>query len=170
LGAGAPQAGAGDRPHQHRGPSSGRFTGARAHPAGPIGGAINAITGTSTDTVSGVQKVDVKYSGPMAGNICLSPGSPTAWTCNWNTVGLTDGTYTITLEVTDNAGNREGPAITRFMVVDNTPPLLTFNSFVATAGTQYQVGAGSTMYPPPAATASHISALGGSSSGKTKRP
>jgi len=61
-------------------------------------------------------------------------------------VGLTDGTYTITLEVTDNAGNREGPAITRFMVVDNTPPLLTFNSFVATAGTQYQVGAGSTMY------------------------
>jgi len=139
-----------------------------AAPAGPIGGAANSITGTSGDTFSGVQKVDVKYSGPMSGPICLAPASPTAWTCNWNTIGLTDGLYTITLEVTDNAGTRETAAINRAIIVDNNPPIASFASFAPSAGAGFQHwagGASTTLFFNPTQTGSTIIAINASDAG-----
>jgi len=66
---------------------------------------------------------------------------------------LPTGTYDIVLEVTDNAGNREGAVISRTIVVDNNAPITSFNSFVEGTNPQFQYwpgGASSTMFYNPA--------------------
>jgi hypothetical protein len=126
-----------------------------AAPVGPVGGNAVSLTGTSADAASGVQKVDLTFSGPASGAVCHSPASPTAWTCTWDTtVGVPDGTYTLTLTVTDNAGNT-GTA-TRTIAVDNTPPVISFKDFVENTNSQftYWSGTGSTLFYNPGQSAS----------------
>ena len=42
---------------------------------------------------------------------------------NWDTTGVSDGTYTIDLEARDAAGNKDsGSVVTKTVTVDNTPP------------------------------------------------
>jgi chitinase len=114
-----------------------------AVPVGPVNG-TTTITGTATDAASGVQSVDVTYSGPASGNICLNqPPAGANWSCPWDTTLLPDGTYTLTLVVRDNAGQLSG-AITRTIVVDNQAPTITFNSFVEVGGAQYTHPSGTT--------------------------
>jgi hypothetical protein len=88
-----------------------------------------AISGTATDVGSGVKSVRVTHSGPAQGTICtLTPPAGTTWSCNLNTLPLPDGTYTLTLEVTDYANFTNSSAITRSVIVDNTAPMGTLNS------------------------------------------
>ncbi|MCB0878189.1 MAG: Ig-like domain repeat protein [Thermoleophilia bacterium] len=111
---------------------------------GPLSGVEN-IFGTSSDATSGVSKVDVRYTGPSSGDICLGPATPTAWSCNWDTTSLADGTYTIELTVTDNAGNTF--VITRpNLIVDNQPPVTTFVGFIEGTNGPWQHAIGTTMY------------------------
>ncbi|MCW2955647.1 MAG: laminin sub domain 2, partial [Thermoleophilia bacterium] len=106
-------------------------------PAGPSSGVVT-FTGTGTDLASGVQSVKVDFAGTPnpTGNICTGPalgGTPAAstWSCNWDTTvaGITDGVYTITLTVTDWAGNLSLP-ITRTITIDNNDPTVTFAGYV----------------------------------------
>jgi len=126
-------------------------------PVGPVGGTIVPLTGTSTDLESGVQKVDLTFTGPASGAVCNNPPTPTAWSCAWDTtVGVPDGLYTLTLTITDLAGNTN--ATTRTIVVDNNPPTTGFNSFVELTNPQYMwsAPATTTMFFNPAFTGSFM--------------
>jgi len=117
-----------------------------ATPVGPASG-ILAMTGTSFDASSGVSNIVVAYSGPATGVICNAPQAPstlTAWSCNWNTAvgALPDGLYTITLQVQDVAGNLNAAPITRTIMIDNTAPITTFDSFTEGANPQFQYWSG----------------------------
>src|SRR5690606_5175088 len=89
-----------------------------------------------------------------SGTVCASPPTPTTWTCSWNTAAVADGTYTLILEVTDNAGNREVTPIERTVTVDNLPPVVTFTGFTENASAQFQHVIGTTMYYNPAQSGS----------------
>ncbi|MCW2950763.1 MAG: laminin sub domain 2, partial [Thermoleophilia bacterium] len=124
-------------------------------PVSPWGGTVS-VTGTASDTMSGVNNVNVKFSGPANGTICSSPAltalpDPRNWTCSWNTAagGIPDGTYTITLEVFDVAGNSALSADTRSVVVDNNPPSLVFANYTTGSGSTFQYATGSTMFYNP---------------------
>jgi hypothetical protein len=120
-----------------------------AVPAGPVNGNSVTLSGTSSDGMSGVQKVDVTFTAPGTGNICLNPPTPLTWSCSWNTLLVPDGVYTLQLVVTDVAGNVSAP-ITRPIIVDNTPPAMNLISLTETVNPQYQHSAGSTMWFNPA--------------------
>ena len=115
-----------------------------ATPAGPSRGVIS-ITGTGSDIGMGVQKVDVTYTGPANGNLCLNPPSPTSWSCTWTTTGVADGVYTLRLVVTDIATNAS-TLVTRTIMIDNTAPTASFNSFSELSNGQYMHAIGSTLY------------------------
>ncbi|MCW2961569.1 MAG: Na-Ca exchanger/integrin-beta4, partial [Thermoleophilia bacterium] len=115
-------------------------------PVGPMAGPFD-ITGTSFDGGSGVQRVNIGVddgNGFAISNLCIiiSPAPTANWTCNFPTTTgdaggpVPDGTYTITLRVTDNATNQSLP-ITRTIVVDNTPPAITLKSFTEVTNGQF---------------------------------
>ncbi|MCW2950771.1 MAG: laminin sub domain 2, partial [Thermoleophilia bacterium] len=132
-----------------RSPPSGAVDG---NPVGPVSGTV-PLTGTSTDGGSGVQKVDVTYSGPASGTVCGN--QPAGWSCSWNTGALPQGTYTITATITDQAGN-VGTA-TRTIVIDNTPPTITFKDYIEGTNPAAQFAIGSTMYYNPTVAGSSFS-------------
>ncbi|MCW2962367.1 MAG: hypothetical protein JWM90_2754, partial [Thermoleophilia bacterium] len=103
---------------------------------GQVGG-VAVVSGTSSDVHSGVQTVDVTWTGPSAtsGNVCLGTSPTDPWSCNWTTPAI-DGPYQLTLKVTDRAGNVFTDV--RNVVVDNLPPAVTFTSFNQLTGAQYQ--------------------------------
>ena len=81
------------------------------------------VSGTASDTGSGVQKVEVQVeSGPFN----LASGT-TSWT--YTTAALSDGSHTITAKATDNTGNSATTSVT--ITVDTIPPTI---SASATAG------------------------------------
>ncbi len=102
------------------------------------GGAEYANTG------SGIQQVAVTYllpDGPDAdslpdasGNACAPitafTGAWTAlvWNCSWNTSALPDGTYTVSAQATDRAGNVSTIA-TRTFLLDNNAPIAAWHSW-----------------------------------------
>ena len=76
------------------------------------------ISGTAYDPISGIKKVEVKID---SGAFQIATGT-TAWT--FNTDSLSDGTHTVQIRVTDNAGNVfTGLAIT--FTVNTAPTGLT---------------------------------------------
>lgn len=120
-----------------------------ATPAGPIR-ATQTLSGTASDATSGVGSVAVSYSGPSAGSACSDTSVTTAWSCSWNTSALAAGLYTLTVIVSDKAGNTSATLITRTISVDNADPNVQAVSFTESVGSAFQHAAGTTMYYNPA--------------------
>ncbi|MCW2957002.1 MAG: Na-Ca exchanger/integrin-beta4, partial [Thermoleophilia bacterium] len=70
------------------------------------------------------------------------PPEPLTWSCAFPTLTadaggpVPDGTYTVTMRATDNAGNQSN-AITRTIIIDNSPPLIQLHSFTEVTNGQY---------------------------------
>ncbi|MCW2829787.1 MAG: hypothetical protein JWP31_479 [Aeromicrobium sp.] len=76
-------------------------------PVGPIDG-THAVTGTSTDALSGIASLTLTYAGPSntTGTVCtVTAAAATSFSCAWNTTSLARGTYTLTATAADRAGN-----------------------------------------------------------------
>jgi len=119
-----------------------------AAPVGPISGNNVGFTGNATDDETGVQKIKVDYSGPSAGNMCDNV-VPVAgvWNCSWDTLARAPGLYTLTLRVTDLAGNWYETQ--RTVMVDNTGPTIVSLAF-NDGGSTFAHAIGSTAYFNPA--------------------
>src|SRR5206468_3168887 len=98
------------------------------------GCATNGLCGTYSDATSGVQKVEISIR-QGAGNY-WSAGSFSSGSEVWNTISLSggnwsymfpassfpaDGSYTIRVKATDNAGNAESPS-SRSFTIDRAAP------------------------------------------------
>jgi hypothetical protein len=87
-----------------------------------------SLTGSASDTGSGVAQVDFQLSPTGAGSWTTVGSSNTApYTASFDTTTLTDGIYDFRTVATDAAGNvKEGdPVVGRR--IDNTPPTATMN-------------------------------------------
>ncbi len=89
---------------------------ATAHVRGTV-----TVTAQATD-LNKVQDLTLSTDvGPLAPTLTPPPpASPLTATATWNTLGLADGTHTLTATATDAAGNTN--TATRTVIVDNTPP------------------------------------------------
>ena len=67
------------------------------------------ISGTASDTTSGLQKVEVQIDSSSTWNLASTSDSFADW--SYQTT-LADGSHTITAKVTDNAGNTETTSVT----------------------------------------------------------
>ena len=67
------------------------------------------ISGTASDTASGIQKVEVQIDSSSMWNLASTSDSFADW--SYQTT-LADGSHTITAKVTDNAGNTETTSVT----------------------------------------------------------
>jgi Big-like domain-containing protein len=77
------------------------------------------LSGTSSDTTSGLQSAEVSIDGGATWNAATLSGG--LWSYDWDTTVLQNGTYAIKMRAMDMAGNRENP-IPLTLVVDNSPP------------------------------------------------
>lgn len=83
------------------------------------------ITGAITDALSGPQDAKVQYQAPGSGtwvDACARQTTTSAFTCNWNTAGLADGTYKVRGELRDKTTTPNvGYTASADIVVDDTP-------------------------------------------------
>jgi len=83
------------------------------------------LAGTSSDS-NGLQSVEVSLDGGMTWQATtLSSG---AWSYDWNTATIPNGTYIAQIRATDVAGNQENP-VPLTLVVDNLPPHVKITDF-----------------------------------------
>jgi hypothetical protein len=134
-----------------------------ASPVSPFFG-TKAITGTTASSGAGVQGLTLTYSGAMSGSICTNPAPLSPWSCQWNTAALPDGTYTISLNVTEVGGATSG-AITRTVMLDNNAPITSFSAYVEQVNPQYQFANGNFMYFNPAQSGSFAVRVNASDAG-----
>jgi hypothetical protein len=120
-------------------------------PVGPANGELT-ITGTVGDEGSGVDSSSLMYSGPSGGMVCNDLSL--SWSCEWDTALLPDGIYTLTLNVTDNAGNSSPEAAQRTIEIDNTNPSIEISALTPLTNPQYQYVQGSELYYNPLYTGS----------------
>lgn len=73
----------------------------------------------SSDVISGLLSVEVSTHGGATWGAATLSGA--AWSHDWDTTVLQNGTYTVKRCALDMAGNRENP-IPLTLLVDNTPP------------------------------------------------
>jgi hypothetical protein len=101
------------------------------------------MTGTAGDLHTGVRSITLTYDdgAGTSGTICTQVHPPAAisptWSCPWNSLLVPDGTYVLTLVVTDFAGNTF-TAPTKDLIVDNTPPVIDDVVIVPDANPQFQ--------------------------------
>jgi hypothetical protein len=87
-----------------------------------------SITGTMTDALSGPQDAKVQYQASGSSSwvdACARQATTADFTCNWNTAGLAEGTYSVRAELRDKTavpGPNVGYTATATVVVDRTPP------------------------------------------------
>jgi parallel beta-helix repeat protein len=87
-----------------------------------------SITGTISDSLSGPQDTKVQYQAPGSStwvDACARQATTSSFSCNWNTAGLTDGTYKVRAELRDNTaggGPNVGYVPSADIVVDHTAP------------------------------------------------
>ena len=75
-----------------------------ANPAATVKGTV-ALTADASDAESGLRSVTIEYQRAGASTwtvICTPAAQPS--TCNWNTMSVTDGSYSLRAVATDNAG------------------------------------------------------------------
>ncbi len=113
---------------------------------GPVSGSSAPITGFATDDTSTLFNVTITYVGPSSasGTVCTNPIDLVNYACAWNTLGLPDGTYAVTANAQDRAGNSTSSI--RNIVVDNTQPTASLGSFTPISGSQYQYVSSSTVF------------------------
>ena len=99
------------------------------------------ISGTAFDSISGIQKVEVKVDS----NTFQTATGTTSWT--FNTGSLSDGSHTMQVRATDNVGNIFTGTQTTFNVDTKTPTGLT-----ATAASRSSINLSWTAPNPPVGT------------------
>lgn len=77
------------------------------------------LAGQSFDALSGLQSAEVSTDGEVTWNAATLSGG--AWSYDWDTTVLQNGTYTVKMRAMDMAGNHENP-IPLTLIVDNFPP------------------------------------------------
>ncbi|MBI4139942.1 hypothetical protein HY483_03190 [Candidatus Woesearchaeota archaeon] len=101
-----------------------------------LSGSVN-VSVTVTDATSGVSTVQfgiVNSSGATAGTWLNASRAGDAWSATWTTTSFADGTYNVSVNITDSAGNlRSNTSVMTAVVVDNTAPAITGQ--LATAST-----------------------------------
>ena len=93
-------------------------------PLAPLAGLNYTLSGTATDSVSGVQMVNLSINNGTlyaAVNNSTLPAQPwSSWSYLWSLP--VNGTYTVQAQATDNAGNLQtSPASTSFIVANPIP-------------------------------------------------
>ncbi|MBC7596911.1 MAG: Ig-like domain-containing protein [Kineosporiaceae bacterium] len=91
-----------------------------ASPASPLSGVVT-LASTSADADAGVAKVQYAYAPNGTSSwtaACLATNVP--YSCSFNTVALSDGTYSFRAISTDAAGNDSVASIVNNIVVNNT--------------------------------------------------
>ncbi|MHB0975834.1 MAG: OmpL47-type beta-barrel domain-containing protein [Candidatus Aquicultorales bacterium] len=91
-----------------------------------LNGASYAVSGSASDSGSGVALVEVSING---GAWQAATGT-TSWSYTW-TIGA-DGSYTIRSRATDTAGNVEAPGSGVTVMVDSAPPVTAATTIPAT--------------------------------------
>ncbi|GFO58585.1 hypothetical protein GMST_09100 [Geomonas silvestris] len=93
-------------------------------PAGPLSGASYSFTGTASDSVSGVGRVNLTVNGGIAraaADAALSPALPwSSWNYLWSLP--VNGTYSVQSQAVDNAGNLQANPATVSVIVANPLP------------------------------------------------
>jgi hypothetical protein len=138
-----------------------------AAPVSPITGQVS-ITGTAVWGTGGAGSLDVTYSGPATGTVCLAQ-SATPWACAWDTRAIPDGSYVLRLTIRDGLG-ATSTSVTRTVTVDNTAPIAWFGTFTERANPAYQYAVGTTMYVNGANSGSFEVSFGGSDFGSGLAP
>ena len=110
-----------------------------AAPSSPYMG-TEALAGTSDDgpndgSHSQVANVTVRWlnlDDLTTGTVGVDTTASPAWAINWNTtLGTTpDGNYRVFVDVVDVAGNLVSNIVTRDVIIDNSPPVTSLESFV----------------------------------------
>ncbi len=95
-----------------------------------LSGGSYTITGSASDSSSGMAKVEISING---GSWQLATGS-SSWSLNWNLPS--NGAYNIKSRATDNAGNIESPSpgINVTVVQDTTAPVTVLETDPASPG------------------------------------
>lgn len=94
----------------------------QAPPGGTFVRGVVAIRADAADVASGVATLTLSTSGQALSTIVVPtlPAPAASASATWNTTTVADGTHTLTATAVDRAGNVA--ALTRVVVVDNTPP------------------------------------------------
>jgi len=94
----------------------------QAPPGGTFVRGAVAIRADAADAGSGVATLTLSASGQaLSATVTPAlPASAASAAATWNTTSVADGTQTLTASATDRAGNLA--AVTRVVIVDNTPP------------------------------------------------
>ncbi|MCW2950770.1 MAG: laminin sub domain 2, partial [Thermoleophilia bacterium] len=116
-----------------------------------VSGNSVTVTGTASDSGSGVASFDVTRTGAAPNSVCINQTQSSPWTCNWDTTTVADGSYTLTITVRDNATNTSLP-VTITTIVDNSKPTVSVDSWVEGLSPQYQHPVGTKLYVNPTST------------------
>jgi sugar lactone lactonase YvrE len=94
----------------------------QARPGGAFVRGTVAIRADATDAASGVATLSLSISGQaLSATVTPAlPASAASASATWGTTTAADGIQTLTASATDGAGNVA--AVTRILIVDNTPP------------------------------------------------
>ncbi|MCC7372260.1 MAG: Ig-like domain-containing protein [Chloroflexi bacterium] len=93
-----------------------------------------SVTGTASDTGSGVQKVEVSTDGGATWN---NATGTTSWTYSW--VWAANGSYTVQSRATDNAGNVQSPVTSVTVTADGAAPHVVPPAYPADGTTGYDI-------------------------------
>jgi ELWxxDGT repeat protein len=88
-----------------------------------VSGANLVVSGTASDFGSGVQKVEVSFDGGVTWQLASGAAN---WSYAWNLPA--DGSYTLQVRTTDNAGNVQAAPSSIGVTIDNTPPTAAISS------------------------------------------
>lgn len=80
------------------------------------------VTFDYTDATSGIQCIEFSTDSSMKNNLVTLTGNEIVSPYEYSLSGLLDGTYTIYVRATDNAGNKTSSQSAGSVTVDNTPP------------------------------------------------
>ena len=90
-----------------------------SHTSNEVVAGIVHLQGLSSDMLSGLKVAEISTDGEATWNTATLSGG--AWSYDWDTTALKNGTYTVKMRAMDVAGNRENP-ISLTLLVDNFPP------------------------------------------------
>ncbi|OGY31518.1 MAG: hypothetical protein A3C02_00750 [Candidatus Andersenbacteria bacterium RIFCSPHIGHO2_02_FULL_45_11] len=91
--------------------------------ASPTNDTTPSFTGTATDDNSGIQKVEYTTDGGSNWNLASYNSGDDTY--SFTTTTLAEGSYTVSVKATDNAGNESTPVVSTQVVIDTTAPLIT---------------------------------------------
>ncbi|MBM3272574.1 hypothetical protein FJY94_04865 [Candidatus Kaiserbacteria bacterium] len=95
-------------------------------PDGDVGRGVVIFSGTASDSASGIDAVQLSTDGGLTWAAATVSGGE--WEHTLDTTTLPDGSHTILVRAADVAGNVEASTRALSLIVDNTPPDITFTA------------------------------------------